>query len=148
MLDDLNNEASKISVLSFPAISAALPSRVNVNSYPHLHGLQLADNSSSQDSIDVLIGSDHSWKFVTDEIIRGWGWSYSDQKQVWMVAVWPYRIHYEFQTNRDKPRHIGKQQQLVQPRARSSRWYLETVLGNRVNWNQGKVRNYTVERWF
>ena len=42
-----------------------------MNRYPHLHGLKLTDYSNSLDSIDVLIGSDYYWNFVTDEIVRG-----------------------------------------------------------------------------
>ena len=38
---------------------------------PHLDGLHLADCSNPQDSIDVLIGCDHYWDFVTNEIVRG-----------------------------------------------------------------------------
>ena len=71
LLDDLDNESSKISVLSFPTICSALPSRVNASHYPHLDGLHLADCSNPQDSIDVLIGCDHYWDFVTNEIVRG-----------------------------------------------------------------------------
>ena len=52
----------KVSVLSFPAICSPLPTRVDASSYPHLQGLHLADCSDSQDSIDVLIGSDYYWE--------------------------------------------------------------------------------------
>ena len=52
LLDDLDNEPSKISVLSFPTICSALPSRVNASHYPHLNGLHLADCSNPQHSID------------------------------------------------------------------------------------------------
>lgn len=58
LLNDLHNEPSKISVLNFPTICSALP-------------LHLADCSNPQDSIDVLIGSDHYWDFVATEIVRG-----------------------------------------------------------------------------
>ena len=70
-LEDANEETSRVCVLSFPTICSPLPSRVDANNYPHLHGLKLADYSDSEDSIDVLIGSDYYWDFVTSETIRG-----------------------------------------------------------------------------
>ena len=70
-LEDRNDEAVKLTVLSFPAICSPLPSRVDSTSYPHLHGLQLADCSDSQDPVDVLVGSDHYWDLVSNEIVRG-----------------------------------------------------------------------------
>ena len=70
-LNDLDDEPIKISALSFPTICAPLPSRINVSSYPHLHGLKLADYSEPQDSVDALIGSDFYWDFVTGESVRG-----------------------------------------------------------------------------
>ena len=70
-LQDANEETSRVCVLSFPTICSPLPSRVDANNYPHLHGLKLADYSDSEDSIDVLIGSDYYWDFVTSEIVRG-----------------------------------------------------------------------------
>ena len=70
-LDNLNEEADKISALSFSTIGSPLPSRIDVNRYPHLHELKLADYSNSLDSINILFGSDYYWNFVTSEIVRG-----------------------------------------------------------------------------
>ena len=77
---------SRVCVLSFPTICSPLPSRVDANNYPHLHGLKLDEYSDSEDSIDVLIGSDYYWDFATNEIVRGdfgptavnskFGWSF------------------------------------------------------------------------
>ena len=41
--------------------------------YPHLSGLELADFSHGNEDleVDVLIGSDHYWKLVTGEMVRG-----------------------------------------------------------------------------
>lgn len=87
LLDDLDNEPSKISALSFPTICSALSSRVNISHYPHLHGLHLADCSNPQDSIDVLIGSDHYWDFVTTEIVRGeFGPTAINSKFGWLLS--------------------------------------------------------------
>ena len=72
-LQDVNEETSKVCVLSFPTTCSPLP---------------LANYSNSEDSIDVLIGSDYYWDFVTSEIVRGdfgptafntkFGWLLSD----------------------------------------------------------------------
>lgn len=71
VLQEGDKKDAKVSALSFPAICSPLLSRVDSNNYPHLHGLKLVDCSSSHDSIDVLIGSDHYWDLFTKEIICG-----------------------------------------------------------------------------
>ncbi|KAK3721424.1 hypothetical protein QZH41_008029 [Actinostola sp. cb2023] len=45
---------------------------VNIN-YAHLEGLELADydNCDNGDGIDILIGADQYWNFVTGDIVRG-----------------------------------------------------------------------------
>ena len=74
-------------MLSFPTICSPLPSRVDANNYPHLHGLKLADYSDSEDSIDVLIGSDYYWDFVTSEIVRGdFGPTAVNSKFGWLLS--------------------------------------------------------------
>ena len=74
-------------MLSFPTICSPLPSRVDANNYPHLHGLKLADYSDSEDSIDVLIGSDYHWDFVTIEIVRGdFGPTAVNSKFGWLLS--------------------------------------------------------------
>ena len=69
------NKYLEITALNFPVICSPLtkrrPKRVNINNYPHLQGLELADSSESQCGIDILIGSDHYWEIVTGETIRG-----------------------------------------------------------------------------
>jgi len=45
--------------------------RVNLKDHPHLQELELADSAESTNSIDILIGSNHYWDFVTGESIRG-----------------------------------------------------------------------------
>ncbi|XP_044172645.1 uncharacterized protein LOC114972132 [Acropora millepora] len=57
--------------LNFPIICSPLTERVNLQDHPHLEELELADSAESPDSIDILIGSDHYWDFVTGETIRG-----------------------------------------------------------------------------
>ena len=86
-LQDANEETSRVCVLSFPTICSPLPSRVDANNYPHLHGLKLADYSDSEDSIDVLIGSDYCWDFVTSEIVRGdFGLTAVNNKFGWLLS--------------------------------------------------------------
>ena len=86
-LQDANEETSRVCVLSFPTICSPLPSRVDANNYPHLHGLKLADYSDSEDSIDVLIGSDYCWDFVTSEIVRGdFGPTAVNSKFGWLLS--------------------------------------------------------------
>ena len=58
------------SALTFPVICSPLPAKVST-SYAHLDGLELADEPcSSGSSIDLLIGSDYYWNFVTGETKR------------------------------------------------------------------------------
>ena len=70
-LRNKQNEYLEITALNFPVICSPLPKRVDINDYPHLQGLELADSSESQCGIDILIGSDHYWDIVTGETIRG-----------------------------------------------------------------------------
>ena len=87
LLEDRNNETAKISVLRFPVICSSLPSQVDVTTYPHLHGLQLAACSDSNDPIDVLIGSDYYWDLVTTEIVRGdFGPTAINSRFGWMLS--------------------------------------------------------------
>ena len=67
-----DGESVNIAALSFPVICSSLPLQVDVSAYPHIEGLPLADEFSGQehDSIDVLIGSDQYWNFITGETVR------------------------------------------------------------------------------
>ena len=67
-------ETIEISALTFAKICSPLSMKLDVDSYPHLRGLQLANSSLVNDiptNIDILIGSDHYFDVVTDEICRG-----------------------------------------------------------------------------
>jgi hypothetical protein len=50
-----------------------LPAGIDIHNYPHLRELDLADvsESNTHDSIDILVGSDYYWNFVTGEALRG-----------------------------------------------------------------------------
>ena len=65
-----------IEALGFPSICSPLPVAVEVDQYPHLQGLELADRNdcdsdcSTSKAIDILIGSDHYWEVVTGNAVR------------------------------------------------------------------------------
>ena len=67
-----------VMALVFPTICSPMSVHVDIDRYTYLQGLELADCliSSEQnhdqigDTIDLLIGSDYYWEFVTNEIIR------------------------------------------------------------------------------
>ena len=67
----IEDEYVAITALNFPIICSPLTERVNLQDHPHLEELVLADSAEGPDSIDILIGSDHYWDFVTGETIRG-----------------------------------------------------------------------------
>ena len=65
-------EKVSISALTSPVICSPLPSAVKIARYPHLGGLQLADDySTTPGEIDVLIGSNFYWSVVTGDTLRG-----------------------------------------------------------------------------
>ena len=65
-------ERNSVSALTSPVICSPLPSAVRIERYPHLHGLQLADDYSvTRGEIDVLIGSNLYWSIVASDIVRG-----------------------------------------------------------------------------
>ena len=65
----------EITALSHPVICSPIKSPVNVNSYAHLLGLELADNledvENDHENIDILIGANFYHEFVLGETIRG-----------------------------------------------------------------------------
>ena len=67
-------------------ICSPLPSKINVADFVHLEGLEFADNFDNTESIDVLIGSDYYWDFVTGDCQRR-SWADCSLQQIWMVAV-------------------------------------------------------------
>ena len=87
-LRDINNdEIAAITVLSSPVICSPLNMTVEVSKYPHLQGLQLVDSSKSHKSIDVLIGSDYYWDFVTGDTVCGeFGPTAINSKFGWLVS--------------------------------------------------------------
>ena len=65
------SEATRISALTSPSIFSPLPSAVRVSSYPHLEDLPLADACDNpRKEVDVLVGSNFYWSFVTGDVIR------------------------------------------------------------------------------
>ena len=72
-LEDKDKAKITIEGLSFPVICSSLPSRVNVQEFSHLDGLELADDfeNDRNEEIDVLIGSDYYWQIVTAAMKKG-----------------------------------------------------------------------------
>jgi hypothetical protein len=71
-----NGEVIMLNALVVPFICNPItfqPISVSRERFDHLMGLELADSADAQESleIDVLIGSDSYWSFVTGNIIRG-----------------------------------------------------------------------------
>ena len=65
-------EIFNISALTSPVICSPLPSAIRIARYPHLCGLQLADDySSAPGEIDVLIGSNFYCSVITGDTVRG-----------------------------------------------------------------------------
>ena len=61
-----------INTLSFPTLCSPIAARVDMSSYTHLQGLELADTFSSSDKeIGILIGADHYYDVVSGEVIKG-----------------------------------------------------------------------------
>ena len=62
----------ELSALAFPVICSPVSTRINIQEFPHLDGLQFADNLDGGDqSIDMLLGADYYYKIVTGEVIKG-----------------------------------------------------------------------------
>lgn len=81
-----NDELISISALTFPVLCSPLPSRVQIN-FPHLEGLELADDlNGSQESIDVLVGSDFYWDIVTGDTVVGDGPTAVSSKLGWLLS--------------------------------------------------------------
>ena len=82
------NEYLEISALNFLVISSPLSMSVDINKYPHLQDLELADHSKSQDSIDIFIESDHYWDIITGKSICGEFGPTVIHSKVWMASLW------------------------------------------------------------
>ena len=62
----------ELSALAFPVICSSVSTRINIQEFPHLDGLQFADNLDGEDqSIDMLLGADYYYRIVTGEVIKG-----------------------------------------------------------------------------
>lgn len=60
-----------VEALSFPTICFSLPNAVNLEQYPCLCRLDLADPpGKAPEGIDLLIGSDHYWNIVQEGVVH------------------------------------------------------------------------------
>ena len=67
-------ENIELRAINFPTICSPVKSEVNIENYPHLSDLELADideHATGNDSIDILVGADFYWHFVTGDVVRG-----------------------------------------------------------------------------
>ena len=67
--DDVTLSAICVPVISSP-VQGQCP-RQAMSSYSHLAGLTLADDCEGEANIDILVGADQYWNFVTGRLIRG-----------------------------------------------------------------------------
>jgi len=64
----------EIVVISFLIICSSLPSSIDIQQFPHLKDLELADiPNEAKGEIYILIRSDFYWSFITDGIRQGKG---------------------------------------------------------------------------
>ena len=65
---------TKLRAINFPTICSPVNSQVNIENYPYLNELELADFDPNamgrNNNIDILVGADFSWDIVTGEVIR------------------------------------------------------------------------------
>ena len=95
-------EAVEIKAIAFPKICASLPTRINIDEYPHLHALELPDFDSSDDngscdSIDILIGADHYWDVVTGDVVRGENGPTAMSRKLGLLSPFTIRLKIVFQ---------------------------------------------------
>ena len=86
-------EGIEFAALCFPSICSPLNRVVTLGHHPEFQELELADLPPSNNwrhadgTIDVLIGSDHYWEMVHDEIIRGSGGLVAvNSKLGWLIS--------------------------------------------------------------
>ena len=61
-----------VNALAYPTICSPISTCVTVSDYPHLRGLHFADSvEASEKHIDLLIGADYYYEFITGDIVKG-----------------------------------------------------------------------------
>ena len=61
-----------VNALAYPTICSPISTCVTVSDYPHLHSLHFADSvEASEKHIDLLIGADYFYEFITGDIVKG-----------------------------------------------------------------------------
>ena len=73
----VNGGQIPVSVLVVPKLAAPVRNsiRAHLNNFPYLSGLTLAHPVTSDENfcVSVLIGADHYWEFIEDQVVRGDG---------------------------------------------------------------------------
>ena len=71
-LEGRDGSVIRLKPLVFPIICSPISSSINNNEFPHLQGLEFADDfDGSQDCIDLLVGADQYFQIVFGDTIRG-----------------------------------------------------------------------------
>lgn len=68
-----SGENIELKAINFPTICSPVNSEVRAENYEHLKDLELADfdpNSNGDKTIDILVGADFYWQFVTGEVVQ------------------------------------------------------------------------------
>ena len=61
----------ELSALAFPVICSPVSPKINIQDFPHLDGLQFADDfDEGEQSIDMLLGADYYYEIVTGDVIK------------------------------------------------------------------------------
>ena len=85
-----SGENIELRAINFPTICSPVNSEVRIEDYPHLKDLELADfdpNSNGEKSIDILVGADFYWQFVTGEVVRASDWPTAmSSKLGWLLS--------------------------------------------------------------
>ena len=68
---DIGDNVVLIKALTLPTICSPMATHIDIMAYPHLQGLQLADNFSGDREIGLLIGANYYHEFVIGDIIKG-----------------------------------------------------------------------------
>ena len=66
--DHMSQSSSVTSRLNLKSVNSE---NLHINTFVHLEGLELTDDFDNTESIDVLIGSDYYWDFVSGDPLKG-----------------------------------------------------------------------------
>ena len=90
-----NGQGQIVTLFSVPEICEPLASHPIVDCrrvYPHLRGLEFADESDDVQKlhVDILIGSDYYWDLITGQVQRGDKWACGNRHEAWVGPLWSH----------------------------------------------------------